>query len=418
MLVKTGFNFYRSFKMKRAEGRSLFLSFGNTLYGMKKKMFLLIAFLYTNSLFAQLTLSDQAEISVITCGPGQTELYSAFGHSAFRVYDPTLELDHAYNYGVFDFNQPNFYLNFARGRNYYRLAVQDYKRFEYIYIYFNRYVHEQVLDLTPHQKQKLFDYLQWNALPENQVYLYDYFYDNCATKLPEIVSKVFGDSVRFDESYITTNYSIRELTDLYLTYQPWGDLGIDICLGLPMDKKATPYEYMFLPDYVESGFDHAFINGKPIVKEKRIIYESLPENFSNGLFQPKYVFSVFALIVLGISVLDLRSKKIKFRWLDVVLFFSVGLVGLLLFLLWFATDHKAAAWNMNLLWALPTHVVAAYGIVKKKVWLQKYFLIVVIINVLILLSWAWLPQMLHFSLIPLVMALLLRAYTHYRLTNN
>ncbi|MCU0398242.1 MAG: DUF4105 domain-containing protein, partial [Cyclobacteriaceae bacterium] len=209
------------------------------------------------TLSAQIKLSDQAEISVITCGPGQAELYSAFGHSAFRVFDPANQIDHAFNYGVFDFNQPNFYLNFARGHNNYRLAVQDYKRFEYTYVYYNRYVHEQVLNLNTFQKQKLFDYLIWNAQPENQYYRYDYFYDNCATKLPEIVSKVFGDSVQFDGSYISTSYSIRQLTDLYLNYQPWGDLGIDICLGLPMDKKASPYEYMFLPDYVESGFDHA-----------------------------------------------------------------------------------------------------------------------------------------------------------------
>ncbi len=382
---------------------------------MKKSVWLLATVFLTHSLFAQATLSDQAEISVITCGPGQTELYSAFGHSAFRVYDPVLGIDHAYNYGVFDFNQPNFYLNFALGKNYYKLAVQEYKRFEYVYIYFNRNVHEQVLNLTHPQKQKLFDYLQWNARPENQVYLYDYFYDNCATKLPEIVLKVFGDSVRFDGSHITTQHSIRELTDLYLTYQPWGDLGIDICLGLSMDKKATPYEYMFLPDYVESGFDHAFINGKAIVKEKRIIYESVPEDFRNGIFQPRYVFSIFAFFVLALSFFDLRNKKIKARWLDVTLFLSVGAIGLLLFLLWVATDHKAAAWNMNLLWALPTHAIAAIGILKNRSWLKRYWLVTLLINSLLLIGWPWLPQMLHYSLIPIVAVLALRAYVQYKI---
>jgi hypothetical protein len=382
---------------------------------MKSYLSLFLSSVFSGSLFAQLTLSSQAEISVITCGPGQTELYSAFGHSAFRVYDPLNQVDAAFNYGVFDFNQPNFYLNFARGRNDYRLAVQDYKRFEYAYIYYNRYVHEQVLDLTPAQKQKLFDYLQWNAQPENQVYRYDYFYDNCATKLPEIILKVFGDSIKFDGAYIKTNYSIRELTDLYLKWQPWGDLGIDICLGLPMDKKASPYEYMFLPDYVESGFDNAYINGKPLVKEKRIIYESLPENFSNGIFQPRYVFSFAALLVLIISYFELRNKKMhQSGWLDILLFGTVGLIGTLLFLLWFVTDHKAAAWNMNLLWALPTHVIAAFGIARKRAWLKNYFLAVLVINGILLISWLWLPQMLHYSLVPIVAVLALRAYVHYK----
>src|SRR5262245_57681333 len=92
--------------------------------------------------FAQVKLSDKAEISVITCGPGQEQLYTAFGHSAYRVLDPVNNIDFAYNYGVFDFDQPNFYLNFARGYLYYKLAVQDYKHFEYVYMYYDRSVHE------------------------------------------------------------------------------------------------------------------------------------------------------------------------------------------------------------------------------------------------------------------------------------
>ena len=208
---------------------------------------------------AQRTLSPDATISVITCGPWQGELYSAFGHSALRVYDPSQQINDAYNYGVFDFDQPNFYLNFAKGSSYYKLAVWDYQGFVNMYIYDNRFVHEQILNLTPAQKQKVYDFLQWNALPDNRFYRYDYFYDNCATRIRDVFVNVFQDSVVFDGSYVQTNYTIRELTDLYLQDQPWGDLGIDICLGLHMDKTADPYEYMFLPDYIESAFDHATI---------------------------------------------------------------------------------------------------------------------------------------------------------------
>jgi hypothetical protein len=369
------------------------------------------------TLSAQIKLSDQAEISVITCGPGQAELYSAFGHSAFRVFDPANQIDHAFNYGVFDFNQPNFYLNFARGHNNYRLAVQDYKRFEYTYIYYNRYVHEQVLNLNTFQKQKLFDYLVWNAQPENQYYRYDYFYDNCATKLPEIVSKVFRDSVLFDGSYITTSYSIRQLTDLYLNYQPWGDLGIDICLGLPMDKIASPYEYMFLPDYVESGFDHAYLNGQPLVKEKRINFDPVPEQFKNTWFQPLYVFSVLAVVALLMLIYDLRRRKLS-KWFDYSLFTIAGLIGLLLFLLWTATDHRAAANNMNLLWAMPLHLIAVTGMMRNKVWVRFYFQVIVVLNGVLLIAWPWLPQMLHYSLIPVTAALAFRAYAQFKLGSN
>ncbi|QOI96337.1 MAG: DUF4105 domain-containing protein [Flammeovirgaceae bacterium] len=378
-----------------------------------RKFFLLLISLVSLSAGAQITLSERATISVITCGPGQNELYSAFGHSAFRVNDPGNGFDYAFNYGVFDFNQPNFYLNFARGHNYYKLAVQDYKRFEYFYIYYNRYVHEQVLNLTAWQKQRLFDYLQWNAQPENQSYLYDYFYDNCATKLPEIVTKVFGDSVTFNDSHITTRYSIRQLTDLYLQWQPWGDLGIDICLGLPMDKRATPFEYMFLPDFVEAGFDNATINGQPLVKQKIIVYEAQSENLSNGLFTPRNVFTALAVLIMALSVWDYRRKK-PLNWLDAMLFGITGLIGLLLLLLWTATDHKAAANNLNMLWALPTHLLAAFALFKPRKWVRIYFLITVILNGLLITFWWWLPQQLHYALIPLVLALAARAFVRYR----
>ncbi len=380
---------------------------------MKQRLIFAWLFLGAIPALAQLALSDEAEISVITCGPGQNELYSAFGHSAFRVNDPVNGFDLAFNYGVFDFNQPNFYLNFARGHNLYKLAVQDYKRFEYFYIHYNRYVHEQVLNLSQAQKQRLFDYLQWNARPENQSYLYDYFYDNCATKLPEIVTKVFGDSVVFDGSYITQFRSFRELTDLYLQWQPWGDLGIDICLGLPMDKQASPHEHMFLPDYVEAGFDHASLSGLPLVKNKNMIYESQPENFNNGLFVPLNVFSFFALAGIALSLYDSKRKKIS-TWLDVLLFGITGAIGLLLFILWTATDHRAASNNLNVIWALPTHLLVAFALLKHRLWLKNYFLLTISLNGVLLATWAWLPQKLHYSLIPVVILLTIRSWVQYR----
>lgn len=370
---------------------------------------------------AQTKLSPKAEISVMTFGPGQEQLYTAFGHSAFRVNDPELVMDHAYNYGVFDFNQPNFYLNFARGYLYYRLGVMEYKHFEDHYIYYNRYVHEQKLNLTQKQKQRLFDYLQWNNLPENRHYRYDYFYDNCATKMPDIVLEVFRDTVTFDGSYVKTDYTIRELTDLYLKHQPWGDLGIDIGLGLPMDKKATPYEYMFLPDYVESGFAHATINQNgntvPLVKERVSIYESRDQEIAKTILTPLLAFSIFFIVISIISYLDYKRVKAT-QWLDVTLFTVLGVLGILLLLLWLATDHQAAAKNMNLLWALPTHLIAVFAFIKNPKWLEKYFLAIAILSVLLLLTWPILPQKLHYALIPLVMSIGLRSFIQYTTRNR
>lgn len=377
----------------------------------------LLWFICLISSVANAQLSEQAIISVLTCGPYQGELYSAFGHSAFRVFDPVRNINVVCNYGTFDFNQPNFYLNFALGRNQYKLSVEEYQGFENRYIYENRFIHEQVLDLTMEQKQKLFAYLQWNALPENESYLYDYFYDNCSTKIRDVLLAALGDDVKFDESHITTDYSIRELTDFYIKeQQPWGDLGIDICLGLPMDKKAAPLEYMFLPDFVESAFDHATINQNgssvPLVKEKQVTYEARAEDSLRRIPHPLYVSGFIALVIVIVTVWDFRRRKATNRF-DFVFFGITGLIGILLTFLWFFTNHKAAAYNLNLLWAFPFHVFAALALSKSPKWLTAYFLFTTILALGTLLGWTILPQKLHYALIPLIAALGIRSFTQY-----
>ena len=376
-----------------------------------KKALLLVFVLFASPAFAQIALSDRAQISVITCGPYQGELYSAFGHSAIRVYDPVSGRDLAFNYGVFDFDQPNFYLNFTRGHLLYKLGYYEYDLFRDYYISHNRFVHEQLLDLTQDQKQKVKDYLFWNIQPENVNYRYDYFYNNCATKIRDVFVDVFGDSISFDGSYVTTRYTIRDLTEIYLQQQPWGDLGIDVCLGLPMDKKISAYEYMFLPDYVESGFNHATLNGKRIVKETVSVYEAQPEKTSFSMFHPWIVFGLFLLVTSVISFLDWRKKRLT-KWFDVFVFSIAGWLGLLLFILWVATDHKAAANNFNLLWAFPLHAVAAPVLFRTKYYgfVKKYFFVTGIVLVATLGLWAFLPQQLNVFLIPVVVALAIRSF--------
>lgn len=380
-----------------------------------KKVFWLFLLIAT---VGKAQLSEEATISVLTCGP-YDELYSAFGHSAFRIYDPVGNIDVACNYGVFDFEQPNFYLNFALGNNLYRLVIEDYQRFESRYIYENRFIHEQVLNLTSEQKQKLFKYLQWNSQPENASYPYDYFYNNCSTKIRDVLLEALGkDAVIFDESHINTDYTIRELTDPYLKAQPWGDLGIDICLGLPMDKRAAPLEYMFLPDYVESAFDHASIdhNGMavPLVKRKHVTYETREEDPGRRLPRPLFATGAIALLAIILTFWDFRRQK-RSRWFDSFLFTTTGVIGILLLFLWFFTNHQAAAKNFNLLWAFPLHLVAGIALLKSRSWLATYFLSATILSVLTLLSWPILPQMLHYALIPLVGALGIRAFIEFYL---
>ncbi len=377
---------------------------------MKKVILFTLLLVSTLTQAQNLQLKETAQISIITLGPTPTELYAAFGHSAIRVYDADQQLDLAYNYGVFDFDQSNFYLNFARGFLYYKLGVYSYPDFRNHYISHNRFVHEQILALTVDQKQRIFDYLEWNAKPENQTYRYDYFYNNCATKIRDVLAETLKDDLKFDGSFITTKYTIRELTDLYLEPQPWGDLGIDICLGLPMDKRASAYEYMFLPDYIENSFDHATLNSVPAVKEKTSVYEATPEATIFSLFHPWIVFGGFLLITIVLSYFDWNRKKLS-KWFDVLVFSVVGWIGLLLLLLWIATDHQAAAKNFNLLWAFPIHAFAAIFLFRKKSqpWLIKYFFVTAILLAIVSIFWFALPQQLNVFLLPVVVALMMRA---------
>ena len=363
-------------------------------------------------------LSEQATVSVLTCGADQREIYLAFGHSALRIKDPRLQMDLVFNYGVFDFEQPNFLLNFALGRNLYALGVHRYDLFEESYIADNRFVHEQTLDLTLAQRQRIFEFLMWNAQPENRSYLYDYFYDNCATRIRDVIADALGDSVNFDGSYIQTKYTIRQLTDIYLSEQPWGDLGIDICLGLPMDKVMEPWEYMFIPDYVESGVAHASVvrdgTALPLVKDFRVVYASAPTESTVTFPHPFVVFGGFFLFVVGLSVRDYRRKKTS-NWFDAFLFGTTGVVGILLALLWLFTDHKAAANNFNLLWAIPSHAVVVFLLRRRVGWIRKYFLATMVLEALLLVTWAVLPQQLNVALIPLVAAVLARSGVQYYL---
>ena len=371
---------------------------------------LLLSLVFSGQINGQeLRISPSTRISLITCGPWQGELYSAFGHSAIRVYDPVTNTDWAFNYGTFDFNQPNFYLNFARGRNLYMLSVQDYPAFRDYYITHNRYIHEQVLDLDFHQSQRLFRYLWNNAQPENRQYPYDYFYDNCSTRPKDVLKTVFGDDLTFDYRWAKPGPTIRDLTDLYLKDQPWGDLGIDICLGLPMDKIASAEEHFFLPDFLEVGLDHASIKQdsamRPLVRERQIIHEAEPESSGLSVTHPWVVFGLLLLVVLVISVRDHRRGKLT-AVVDHLLLTVTGSMGLLLTLLWTATDHRAAAMNMNLLWAMPTNLLLPYLLKGKP--LILFYRIMTVVTIALLLAWPVLPQELNLFLIPVILALLVR----------
>jgi len=363
-------------------------------------------------------LSERSAISIITFSPGTEELYEGFGHSAIRVYDPVNQVDWAYNYGTFDFNQPHFYLNFTRGHLLYRLAVEDFRRMRQVYAYFNRTITEQVLNLTQTQKQAVFDFLQNNALPQNAQYNYDYFYDNCATRIGDVFVESLGVDFAYDTTYVSEpNLSIRTLTDRYTSKQfPWGKLGIDLCLGIPMDHRLKNLQYMFLPDYVYLAFKHAHIwhneTWVKAVQNERVLFKAKDVTVQKTWLTPMVTFWGLAVLVVLVSIWAYRSGR-RIRWFDRFLFIFIGLLGTLLFLLWVATDHKAAHDNLNLLWALPTHFIVGLMLFRKQLprWVNWYFLLAGILGIILILIWPLVPQALNTALIPVVLILCTRCFS-------
>jgi hypothetical protein len=360
-------------------------------------------------------LSKSAEVSVITIGPYQPELYSAFGHSGIRIFDPERNIDWVYDYGRFDFDQENFYLNFARGKLLYSIGrFKNYPRFRAFYEGQDRYIYEQLLNLTQQEKQDFFDFLETNYQPENREYFYNYVYDNCATKIPEVIMKVVSDTILIDDYYKEEDKTIRELMDDNLAYQPWGDWIIDVSLGRQIDKEATKEEYMFLPFYVYKAFERATIQRDtasiPLVKESRVIYEQQTEPEPNGFFTPFNVFVLLFFVVGFITNRDFKKNK-RSQWLDAVLFTIVGIFGWWFVFLWFGTEHLSK-YNWNLLWAFPLHLPLIFFL-KKDQWrgiLSRVYRYISIVYVLLLVFWVAIPQPLHQALIPLIITLALRSF--------
>lgn len=344
------------------------------------------------------TLTDSARVSLMTVAPGEF-LYSTFGHSAVRVYDPANRLDRCYNYGTFDFDQPNFILKFCRGKLLYFLDIESGRGFERGNLLDRRGMAEQVLNLNREQKQRLFDLLQENAKEENRFYKYDFFYDNCATRIRDIVKKTFPQPIAWDSSGLAMGTTMRQLLKPYMATQPWTHLGMNLGLGYAADRRALAEDFMFLPDHMHDMFGKARINDTAMmVLSERHIPETpftLPEFKPGFLDRPFWVLSLVALLGL-LSMLHPLAERI----FDTLFWLVIGVAGLLLALLWFATDHSSTKINFNLMWALPTHLLVFWRS-HRSGWIRQYFMVAGALAALALVFWKIIPQELPVEAMPL-----------------
>ncbi|MDO6675720.1 DUF4105 domain-containing protein [Tenacibaculum sp. 1_MG-2023] len=392
---------------------------------IKKYTFFLLVLFTINTVFSQKTnslgLSKFSQISIITSGPGE-ELYEKFGHTAIRVKDPVLQLDLLYNYGIFDFDDPNFYVNFTKGFMKYKLARYPFYLSLKSAQQDKRWVKEQVLNLTQQQRNKFFQFLETNVLPENASYFYDPYFDNCATRPRDIIQKITGDNLVFKDDFVKENLSLRQLMNKEINPNTWGSLGINIALGSKLDKIATPSEYLYLPDYVFTALNVSKIikNEKEedlVLKTNTLLDFNEKESKSDAI-SPFLAILLFSLFGLFITYKDIKNSK-RSRWIDFVLFFTTGTLGLLIVFLWFFTNHSTAPNNFNFLWAFAPNIIVAFSLLKKEppIWVYKYCLVLLFFLIIIPFVWLTKVQLYTYPTIPLFILLGVR-YWYLQKTLN
>ncbi|WP_375239979.1 DUF4105 domain-containing protein [Aurantibacter sp.] len=374
-----------------------------------KRLPFLVSILFFTFSFGQSTLLEQAKISILTIEQGKN-ISDAFGHSGIRIKNG--KEDVVYDYGRYPFNDPNFILNFCKGKLDYSIGKESYRDFMYRYKYFNRSVKEQVLDLTFEEKQTYYNYILNNYKPQNRVYSYDFFFDNCATKIHEVTNTVLNNSIDFKTPKSYSPKTFRTLIQDELNKNSWESFGIDLALGSKIDQLATEKDHMFLPKNVYTFFKVATINNKTLVKSNKTIFKAKPINnnsFITLLWSPLVICILLALFIIYKTYKDFKQST-RSRFLDVIIFTITGLIGVLLLLLWFATDHNMTAHNYNILWAFPLNLLFIKAVINKtpSILVSKYFMFLILMLVLMCTHWISEVQRFASTILPLIIALLIR----------
>ena len=377
---------------------------------IKNYIYTIFFVLLTNSLFAQIKLSEASNISILTIGPGSS-LNDSFGHSAIRVYDSSQKIDIVFDYGRYDFNADGFYINFIKGKLNYEIGWSYYNSLVTYYKTQNRSIYEQKLNLSLKEKQKFLDKLLHRIEPANKRYLYDFFYNNCATKIKDDLINVTKNNIIFSIKNDSTLKTFRQLIRSHVPENSWGGIGIDLALGSVIDIKATVEEHTFLPNYLRGVLDESILisNSQKIINKTNTINEIKNKNKINLLFSPLFILSFFSILFVIITCFDMKYSR-RTKSLDFFIFLLTGILGILIFFLWFATDHSTTAFNYNFLWAFAFNILFIPIVLKSKIKTKfiKYLKLLILMLILILIHWNTGIQSFNYCLIPLFVALILR----------
>lgn len=303
------------------------------------------------------TGNEDSQVWLVTYGPGEV-YWQRFGHNAIWVRDRELGLDHVFNFGFFDFAQEDFLLRFLQGRMLYFSAAQPATDEFAGYIDENRSIRAQRLDLPPGQAAGLTAFLLNEVRPENRDYLYDYYRNNCSTRVRDALDLALGGALSGGFSGMPAEWNWRDHTRRLTAADFWLYLGLEIALGAPVDRATDRWQEMFIPEVLADGVAAMPIRSAsgsaPLVLEDVVLYASTlpPPPASPQAWWPRYLLASLVLVGTILAGLRLPGRRRARRWctlLSRAWFGLAGLAGLILLFLWFGTDHAVARLNLNLL---------------------------------------------------------------------
>jgi Domain of unknown function (DUF4105) len=377
---------------------------------MKKILFIIsyLFIIYSPGVFSQ--TGNDTLVYLLTCGPG-TETYSVYGHSALRVVIPAKQSDYVYNWGVFDFSAPNFVWKFAKGRLDYYLDTDHLQGFLKDYFYEKRYVLSQKINLKPDEISKLLILISENLKPENIKYRYDFFYDDCSTRIRDLLEKSVGKNLLYPPVETEKTPTFRQMVGKYQNPFPWLKFGVDLIMGSPGDKKALFRDRMFLPLDMQKGLSQAVINrsGKmiPLLKNPDVLLNFNPLVIRQLFFTtPIFIFTLVLIIIIILSAMA-KSRKAD-NLLDYVIYSVFSVLAVLMIFFNFFTDHQQMKWNLNIIWLNPVIIICLLMLIlnrKGTAWFRTLFFIS---GAFLVLHWI-LPQQFNISFLLLTFMLLVRS---------
>ncbi len=388
----------------------------NTKTRMKNRVILFLLSLLQLPLLAQPRLSEEASVSLLTSAPYEEEIFTVYGHTALRVHDPAQGIDYIFNYGLFDFSTPHFAYRFAKGDTYYKLGVANFPDYVIEYQMRGSAITEQELNLSLTEKERLWEALLVNYRPENRVYRYDFFFDNCATRPAVLIEKSVDGQI--DYRYPYPEKTFRELINHCTRNHPWLTFGCDLALGSPTDRQATRHEMMFLPEYLRDAVSGAIIMApdgttRPLVKRTQVIEAAEPDDPEKSVWDwltPTACAWILFALIAALTVTEWR-KEGYFLAVDCALFLLAGIGGVIMFFLCFLSSHSSIWPNWSIVWLHPFHLIAVilFCVKKGKKAAYYYHFINFAALTLLLLGIYFIPQHLNSAFIPLVASIWLRS---------